>query len=95
ILKQVEVGQFIQDLKMNVLQEFILLFQTLHLLNIMSIKEFLSILKENIIYEDLKDNKIIIELVDIFKKSKKNIKDVEELDDSIEPVIIEISITLK
>ncbi|CAG8612459.1 5428_t:CDS:1, partial [Diversispora eburnea] len=67
----------------------------LHLSNAMGIEEFLFVPKENIVYEDLKDNEIIIELVDIFKKSEENIEDVEELDDSIEPVIIDISVALK
>ncbi|CAG8474462.1 964_t:CDS:2 [Diversispora eburnea] len=69
--------------------------QALYLPNAIGIEEFLSVPEENIIYKDLEDDEIITELVDIFKKPEENIKNVEELDDSIEPVIIDISVTLK
>ncbi|CAG8475486.1 605_t:CDS:2, partial [Diversispora eburnea] len=69
--------------------------QTLHLPNAMGIEEFLFVLEENIVYEDLENNKIITELVDILKKPEENIEDVEELDNSIEPVIIDINVVLK
>ncbi|CAG8583362.1 9230_t:CDS:1, partial [Diversispora eburnea] len=60
----------------------------------MDVKEFLFVLEENIVYELLKDDKIITELVDIFKNSKENIKNIEKSDDSIEPVIIDINVVL-
>ncbi|CAG8441085.1 6961_t:CDS:10 [Diversispora eburnea] len=101
ILEQVEASQFIQDLKMNVLQAIHFIISSwdevtaLYLPNAIGIEEFLSVPEENIVYEDLEDDKIITELVDIFKKPEENIEDVEELDDSIEPVIIDISVALK
>ncbi|RHZ89822.1 hypothetical protein Glove_9g369 [Diversispora epigaea] len=94
ILEQVETGQFIQDLKMDVLQAIRFIIPTLHLSSAMDIEEFLFVPEEDIVYELLEDDKIITELVDIFKNSEENIENIEESDDSIELVIIDINVAL-
>ena len=75
------------------------LFKTLeafHLPDVMQVKEFLNLPDEKIVYEVLDDDKIIIELVDIFKKrSNENIDDLDEIDDSTEMVVINTSVALK
>lgn len=141
-MEQVEAGQFIQDLKMDVLQAIrfvisswneitvetirncwnhtnIIIFnevddfydinennneltndiskniRALCLPNAMDVEEFLSVPEENIIYEVLDDDKIITELVNIFKNSDENDENTEESDDSIEPIIIDIDTAFK
>ncbi|CAG8536451.1 11517_t:CDS:2, partial [Diversispora eburnea] len=63
--------------------------------NAMDVKEFLLMPEENIIYEVLEDDKIITELVNIFKNSDENNENTEESDDSIEPIIIDINTAFK
>jgi len=66
--------------------------KTLHLFNAMGVKEFLTILKENIIYED---DQIITEFVNIFKSNKDGIKNLNNIDNSIKVLTISIKVTLK
>ncbi|CAB5320175.1 unnamed protein product [Rhizophagus irregularis] len=140
ILEQIEAGEFIQDLKMDVLQaiqyiikswnevtaetiyncwnhtgilpdtefldniedddsifnEIFEILETLNLPNSMDAEEFLNIPKENIVYEIPKDNQIITELVEMFKKkSDENTDDLDEMDDSTEVVPVSIKVALK
>uniref|UniRef100_U9T0N6 DDE-1 domain-containing protein n=1 Tax=Rhizophagus irregularis (strain DAOM 181602 / DAOM 197198 / MUCL 43194) TaxID=747089 RepID=U9T0N6_RHIID len=64
LLEQVEAGQNIQDLKMDVLQA-IRTIQALNLPNAMRVNKFLNIPEEDITYEIFEDDQIIIELIDI------------------------------
>ena len=62
---------------------------TLNLPNQIPIEEFLSNPEEEIIYEVPEDDKIIEELIEIYKKQPEAPADInEEEDDSTEPVII-------
>ncbi|CAB5382754.1 unnamed protein product [Rhizophagus irregularis] len=81
LLEQVEAGQNIQDLKMDVLQAIrnSLIFRP----------------EEDITYEIFEDDQIITELIDIFKNSYENTEDLDEIDDSDEIVTISTNIALK
>ena len=61
-------------------------FQALNFLFPMRVEEFLNILEEDIVYEVSKDNKIIEELVYLFKNTKtdKENMDLDKMDDSNE-----------
>jgi hypothetical protein len=69
--------------------------QALHLPNAMNIDEFLSVPDEDTVYTVLEDDEIITELVDIFKNSEDDVENIEESDDSVEPIIIDINVALK
>jgi len=130
MLEQVEAGQFIQDLKMDVLQaiQYIIrswnevtadtikncwnhvkilsniiydddsmldyelnkAIKTLHLPNMMQVKEFLTIPEENIVYEIPNTS---AEFADIFKNGPIN--HLDEADDSFELEIIYINEALQ
>ncbi|CAG8769377.1 17727_t:CDS:2, partial [Rhizophagus irregularis] len=90
LLEQVEDGQFIQNLKMNVLQAIQYIIQgwskaikTFCLPNMMEVKEFLTISEENIVYEIPDD---ISKFADMFKNGPTNHPD--EIDDSAKIEII-------
>jgi hypothetical protein len=57
----------------------------------MQAEEFLNMPKEKIVYEVPKDDKIIEELVYLFKNTDKENMDLEELDDSDEIPVISTS----
>jgi SpoU rRNA methylase family enzyme len=65
--------------------------QALNLPSPMRIEEFLNIPEENIVYEVPKDDKIIEELVYLFKNNEKENVDLEEMDDSDEIPIVSAS----
>lgn len=69
------------------------LIDSLNLPNAMEIDEFLTIPDEEVVYEVPEDDKIISELVDIFKK-KSHPEDFDETDDSIETPIISANVAL-
>src|SRR6266542_7137501 len=71
------------------------IIRTLNLPNAMRVNEFLNIPEEDIIYEISEDDQIIMELVDIFKKSNENTDDLDEMDDSDEIVTISTNVVLK
>ena len=71
-------------------------FKVLHLPNAMKVKEFLTIPEEDTVFEVLKDDQIIKDLVNIFKKSnEENVNDIDEMDDSTEIPIISNNVALK
>lgn len=60
----------------------------------MQAEEFLNIPEENIVYEIPKDDKIIEELVFLFKNTDKENMDLEEIDDSDEIPVISTSVAI-
>jgi hypothetical protein len=67
--------------------------KALYLPNMMQVKDFLTIPKENIVYEIPDDNQIISDLAHLFKRTNTNHPD--EIDDSTEAEIIGINEALK
>jgi len=65
--------------------------QALNLPNPMQAEEFLNIPEEKIVYEIPKDDKIIEELVSLFKNTDKENMDLDEMDDSDETPVISTS----
>ena len=82
-----------------VLNEISRMLEILNFPNLMEAKEFLNIPEENIVYEIPKDDQIIIDLVEIFKRKSDddNIDnlDEDEIDDSIEVETVSTNIALK
>jgi len=63
-------------------------FQALNFSHQMQLEEFLNILEEDVVYEIPEDDRIIEELVYLFKNADEENLDSEEIDDSYEiPVI--------
>ncbi|CAG8796467.1 21386_t:CDS:1, partial [Cetraspora pellucida] len=58
--------------------------KSLGLPNPMNVKEYLAISEENIIYEVLSDNQVIMELVETFKTDDPVDADLEDANDSFE-----------
>ena len=61
----------------------------------MKVKEFLTISKEDDIYEILEDDQIIIELVNTFKSNRNGIENLDDMDDSTEVLTVSINVALK
>src|SRR6266542_3173365 len=81
-----------------VLNEISRTFEILNLPNSMNAKELLNISEENIVCEISKDDQIITELVEFFKKKSDNNTDdldEDEVDDSVEMETISANIALK
>ena len=79
-----------------ILKELHDIFKVLHLPNVMKVEEFLTIPEEDVVFEVLEDDQIIVDLVNIFKKSEEeNINDIDEMDDSTEVPIISHNVALK
>ncbi|GES83520.1 tigger transposable element-derived protein 4-like [Rhizophagus clarus] len=95
ILEQVKAGQFIQDLKMNVLQAIQYIIQGYQSSSFTKydagqVKEFLIISEENIVYEIPDD---ISEFANMFKNGFTN--HIDKIDDSTEIEIIGINKALE
>jgi len=60
----------------------------------MEVKEFLTI-SEDIIYEILENDQIIIEFINIFKSNRDSIENLDNIDDSIEVLTVSIKVVLK
>ena len=71
------------------------MLEILNLPNSMNAKEFLNIFEENIVCEIFKDDQIIIELVEIFKKKSDDDLNEDEMDDSVEIETISANVALK
>ena len=71
------------------------MLEILNLPNSMNAKEFLNIFEENIVCEISKDDQIITELVEIFKKKSDDDLDEDEMDDSVEIETISANVILK
>ena len=61
----------------------------------MKVKEFLTISKEDDIYEILEDDQIITELVNTFKSNRNGIENLDDMDDSTEVLTVSINVILK
>ncbi len=62
----------------------------------MKVKEFLIIFKKDNVFEILKDDQIIENLVNIFKKfDKENINNINKMNDSMKIPIISNNVILK
>lgn len=73
------------------------MLETLNLPNSMEAREFLNIPEEDIIYEIPKDDRIITELIEIFKKKSNDNTDAldeDEMDDSVEVATISTNVAL-
>jgi hypothetical protein len=73
----------LEDIRQNenlVLDKLANALRDLNLPHPMQAEEFLNLPKENIVYEVLKDDKIIEELVYLFKNTDKENMDLEEMD---------------
>ena len=80
-----------------VLNEISKMLETLNLPNSMEAREFLNIPEEDIIYEIPKDDRIITELIEIFKKKSNDNTDAldeDEMDDSVEVATISTNVAL-
>ena len=78
-----------------VFNEIFRMLEILNLPNSMNAKEFLNIFEENIVCEISKDDQIITELVEIFKKKSDDDLDEDEIDDSVEIKTIGANVALK
>ncbi len=67
----------------------------LYLSNTMRVKEFLTILEKDIIYKILKNDQIIMKLVNIFKSNKDGIKNLDNIDNSTKILTVSIKVALK
>jgi len=70
-------------------------FMMLYLSNTMRVKEFLTILEKDIIYKILKNDQIIMKLVNIFKSNKDGIKNLDNIDNSTKILTVSIKVALK
>src|SRR4051794_11907760 len=90
----VDLRNISEDIRRNedlVLDELVDALQDLNLPYPMRAEEFLNLPEENIVYEVPKDDKIIEDLVYLFKNTDKENMDLEEMDDSDEIPVISTS----
>ncbi|GBC10563.1 hypothetical protein RclHR1_09720005 [Rhizophagus clarus] len=90
----VDLRNISEDIRQNerlMLDDLADALQALNLPNPMQAEEFLNIPEEKIVYEIPKDDKIIEELVSLFKNTDKENMDLDEMDDSDETPVISTS----